>query len=64
MKHTKSIMLVTLALLISLTLTACAKKGNCEECGQYEKLNKFTEKNGTVHWYCDYDYNMAKLFYD
>lgn len=59
----KIIVLIVVVLLALALFTGCAKKGKCEECGQYESLNKFVERDGTVHWYCDTCYRFAKLFY-
>ena len=62
-KKRKIIITIILAMIILSLLSGCAKKGNCDECGQYETLNEFVERNGTTHWYCDTCYRLAKLFY-
>jgi len=51
-----------LVLFMLATLAGCAQHGVCDECRQIEKLNKYVEKDGEVHWYCDDCYRMAKLF--
>ena len=43
-------------------MCGCAKKGECDECGQYEELNKYVTGDGDVHYYCDTCYNMEKNF--
>lgn len=58
----KTIAVFFLTILMLMSLSGCGKRGACEECGQTEKLNKFVEKDGDIHWYCDTCYNMAKLF--
>ena len=50
------------AVFMLATLAGCAKRGECEECGQNEKLNKYVEKDGDIRWYCDDCYRMAKFF--
>ena len=52
-----------LAIVMALSLTACAKRGACEECGQTEKLNKYVESNGNVLWLCDDCYRLYKMWF-
>ena len=63
MKKERLIVSLALVILILCLFTGCAKKGYCEECGQYETLNKFVDRYGDEHWYCDDDYRWAKMFY-
>ena len=49
------------AFALSGMLGACDKVGECETCGQREKLNKFVDKYDDVHWYCDQCYGMEKF---
>lgn len=53
---------VLVSIIMLFVLSACAKQGECESCGQQESLQKFEEKNGDISWYCDDCYRMAKLF--
>lgn len=63
MKNFKRIMVgFLLTALMIVTLSGCGKRGECEDCGQNEKLNKYVEEDGDVHWYCDDCYRMEKLF--
>ena len=55
------IILLCVALLLTV-LTGCSRKGYCEECGQQEKLNKYVDRDGDVHWYCDTCYQLYKMF--
>lgn len=50
------------AIFMFVTLSGCGKRGECEECGQNEKLNKYVDQNDNIRWYCDDCYKMAKLF--
>jgi hypothetical protein len=49
-------------IVLSALLVGCATKGTCDDCGQYEKLNKFTDSDGDVRWVCDDDLYFEKLF--
>lgn len=63
MKNSKKhIIIVFMAIIMLIALSGCGKRGECEECGQTEKLNKFVEDDGDIRWYCDDCYRMAKLF--
>lgn len=63
MKSLKRFAVIFIVLIFMFTtLAGCAKRGECEECGQNEKLNKYVEKDGDIRWYCDDCYQMAKLF--
>lgn len=57
----KKVILVFLAILLAVILTACAKKGVCENCGQTETLKEFTDSSGSTYWYCEDCTRMAKL---
>ena len=61
-KLVKLLVLIVCICVLSATLSGCAHKGYCEDCGQYEKLNKFVERDGDVHWYCDTCYQLEKMF--
>ncbi len=63
MKKLKMIIALFLATVLMLAvLSGCSKHGKCEECGQNEKLNEYTDNDGDIHWYCDNCYSMAKFF--
>ncbi len=63
MKISTKIVALILSLMLALSgLSGCSKTGNCEECGQKEKLNEFVDSRGKTHWYCDDCYRMAKVF--
>ncbi len=63
MRRFKTIITLFFAAVLMLTvLSSCSKHGECEGCGQNEKLNKYIEEDGDIHWYCDACYNMAKFF--
>ncbi len=47
---------------IMFCLAGCSKKGECEECGQYESLKKYVTENGDENWYCEDCYRLAKFF--
>lgn len=65
MKTCKRFMVIfVMAVLTMVVLTGCGKKGECEDCGQVEKLNEFVDGDGDSHWYCDDCYKMEKLFAD
>ena len=55
---------VAAAVVMTGALAGCgsSKTGTCEECGQTEKLTRFIEEDGTVHWLCNDCYRMAKMF--
>lgn len=65
MRGTKKLLVILMLIVIAIMLSACGRKGNCESCGQYEKLKKFVYKSsGETHWYCDTCYNISKLWYN
>ena len=53
-------LLIILSLLV-LICAGCAMKGNCDNCGQYEKLSKFTFYDGSTMNLCDDCRRMYKL---
>lgn len=49
-------------LLVCVNIAGCTHKGKCEECGQYEELNKYVSQyDGEVHWFCNDCYRIAKI---
>lgn len=58
------LLLFLLTLVMFFTLSGCdgRERGECDECGQIETLNKFVQSNGEVLWLCDDCYRLAKLF--
>ena len=54
--------IILVLLFASMLLAGCSRKGECDECGQIEKLNKFVAYDGDVFYYCDDCYRIAKLF--
>lgn len=57
----KKSVLACILLFMLFTITGCEKTGECDGCGQNEKLNEYVTRNNTTRYYCDYCYNMAKL---
>lgn len=45
-----------------LSFTACGKTGECDSCGQVEKLKEYKTSYGEVEHYCNDCYRMAKIF--
>lgn len=63
MKNFKTrIVTLCLAVLMLLSISGCAKRGECDGCGQNEKLREFVQDNGKTYWYCDDCYRIAKIF--
>jgi len=63
MKAKKRFLTIVLAIITMMAcLAGCSKKGECEECGQYESLKKYVTDNGDERWYCDDCYRLAKVF--
>lgn len=61
-KFRKILILILTATLVTMLFSGCAKRGVCDECGQKEKLHKFTTSSGSEYWYCADCYRMAKIF--
>lgn len=62
-KRIVALILVVCMLLSTVCLLAgCAKRGQCEECGQTETLKKYVDYDGDTHWLCADCYRVAKLF--
>lgn len=53
-----------MTVMMAAVLAGCGKKGECEDCGQVEKLNEYVDEDGESHWYCDDCYRMEKLYSD
>lgn len=59
MKRIVSLLLIVCLLLTAaFTLTGCAKRGECDGCGDTAKLEKFVDPGGETHWFCE---NCMKL---
>ena len=62
-KQIVALILVVCMLLSAVCLLAgCAKRGQCEECGQTETLKKYVDSDGDTHWLCADCTKLAKLF--
>lgn len=57
MKHVFMVILLTIAILM---VNGCGAKGECESCGQYEKLNTYKDGNYTEKL-CDDCYSLQKF---
>lgn len=51
-----------LVVIMALLVSGCDKTGECEGCHQTEKLQKYVEEDGDIHWYCDDCYKFEKMF--
>lgn len=60
----KFLVILMMTVMMASVLAGCGKKGECEDCGQVEKLNEYVDEDGESHWYCDDCYRMEKLFSD
>lgn len=58
----KNMVLICIVILVIAFMCGCAQKGECDECGQYEELNKYVTNDGNVRYYCDTCHDMAKIF--
>ncbi len=67
MKRVFAIILIVVCLLtVCCSLCGCDKHGECEECGQNEKLNEFvisSDNFSKTYWLCDDCYRWYKLLY-
>ena len=61
-KRIAALLLAVLTLFMSVFLSACGKRGECEQCGQVEPLKKFVHKND-VYLVCDDRYRVLKFIY-
>ena len=61
-KRIAALLLSILCLFMSFSLSACGKRGECEQCGQVESLKKFVH-NKDVYWVCDDCCRMLKFIY-
>jgi len=52
---------VILIFAVVLLLVGCSTKGECEDCGQYEKLTKYTYSSGSSVNVCDDCYQYEKF---
>ena len=53
-------LVLTLSLAMTLALAACGK-GECDMCGQSEKLNTYSSSGGSTMKLCDDCYQLAKF---
>lgn len=58
----KNMVLICIVILVIAFMCGCAKKGECDECGQYEELKEYITDDGDTRYYCDTCYDLAKLF--
>ena len=56
-----AILIIVLLLAMVFCLSGCGKKGECESCGQVEKLTKFVDPYDDTYWLCDDCYRLAKF---
>lgn len=57
----KRVMMLGVLMIMMLSIVGCSKTGECDGCGQNEKLNEYVTTSGTTRYYCDYCYDMAKF---
>ena len=62
MKRIKSYLILIVAVVVMFALSGCGRTGECEECGQTEKLTKYVTSSGDTEWVCDDCRKMMKLF--
>ena len=65
-KNIKTVFLAIICIIALLTMTGCdnRKVGECDLCGQTEKLNRFINvPDGEIYWYCNTCISIAKIFY-
>lgn len=61
-KFAAMVLVMCMLLCTACLMTGCAKRGECEECGQTETLNKYVAHDGETHWLCSDCTKLAKMF--
>ncbi len=62
MNRIKKLVAILVAVFMLVTLSGCAKHGECESCGQNEELREYVDEDGDSYWLCEDCYHLAKLF--